>query len=51
MVILGMLTARGDLMDRVVGLELGTDDYLAKPFEPRELVARFNDPKLFCFQA
>lgn len=35
-----MLTARGDLMDRVVGLELGADDYLAKPFEPRELVAR-----------
>lgn len=35
-----MLTARGDPMDRVVGLELGADDYLAKPFEPRELVAR-----------
>jgi DNA-binding response OmpR family regulator len=35
-----MLTARGDLMDKVVGLELGADDYLAKPFEPRELVAR-----------
>ncbi len=35
-----MLTARGDLTDRVVGLELGADDYLAKPFEPRELVAR-----------
>jgi DNA-binding response OmpR family regulator len=35
-----MLTARGDLMDRVVGLELGADDYLSKPFEPRELVAR-----------
>ena len=35
-----MLTAKGDLMDRVVGLELGADDYLAKPFEPRELVAR-----------
>ena len=35
-----MLTARGDVMDRVVGLELGTDDYLPKPFEPRELVAR-----------
>ena len=35
-----MLTARGDLLDRVVGLELGADDYLAKPFEPRELVAR-----------
>jgi len=35
-----MLTARGDLMDKVVGLELGADDYLPKPFEPRELVAR-----------
>jgi DNA-binding response OmpR family regulator len=35
-----MLTAKGDLMDRVVGLELGADDYLPKPFEPRELVAR-----------
>ncbi len=35
-----MLTARGDVTDRVVGLELGADDYMAKPFEPRELVAR-----------
>ena len=35
-----MLTARGEVTDRVVGLELGADDYLAKPFEPRELVAR-----------
>ena len=37
-----MLTARGELMDRVVGLELGADDYLPKPFEPRELVARIH---------
>lgn len=35
-----MLTARGDPLDRVLGLEIGADDYLAKPFEPRELVAR-----------
>ncbi len=35
-----MLTARGDPFDRVLGLELGADDYLGKPFEPRELVAR-----------
>jgi len=35
-----MLTARGDPMDRVVGLELGADDYVPKPFEPRELLAR-----------
>jgi DNA-binding response OmpR family regulator len=35
-----MLTARGDVTDKIVGLELGADDYLAKPFEPRELVAR-----------
>lgn len=37
-----MLTARGEVMDRIVGLELGADDYLAKPFEPRELVARIH---------
>ncbi|NBX16688.1 MAG: DNA-binding response regulator [Proteobacteria bacterium] len=35
-----LLTARGDLTDKVLGLEMGADDYLAKPFEPRELVAR-----------
>ncbi len=34
-----MLTARGEVTDRIVGLELGADDYLPKPFEPRELVA------------
>ena len=38
-----MLTARGEVMDRVVGLELGDDDYLPKPFEPRELVARIQN--------
>jgi two-component system, OmpR family, response regulator len=37
-----MLTAQGDPISRVLGLELGADDYIAKPFEPRELVARIN---------
>lgn len=37
-----MLTARGESSDRVVGLELGADDYVVKPFDPRELVARIN---------
>ncbi|MCA9846325.1 MAG: response regulator, partial [Dehalococcoidia bacterium] len=35
-----LLTARGEAMDRIVGLEIGADDYVVKPFEPRELVAR-----------
>lgn len=38
-----MLTGRGEVMDRVVGLEMGADDYLPKPFEPRELVARIQN--------
>jgi DNA-binding response OmpR family regulator len=37
-----MLTAKGDVHDRIVGLEIGADDYLPKPFEPRELVARLH---------
>ncbi len=38
-----MLTARGEVMDRIVGIELGADDYLPKPFEPRELLARIQN--------
>ena len=38
-----MLTAHGEVTDRIVGLELGADDYLPKPFEPRELVARIHN--------
>jgi DNA-binding response OmpR family regulator len=45
-----MLTARGELADRIVGLELGADDYLAKPFEPRELVARIQSVLRRCRQ-
>ena len=39
-----MLTARGDPVDRVLGLEMGADDYLGRPFLPRELVARIAAP-------
>ena len=38
-----MLTARGEVTDRIVGLEIGADDYMPKPFEPRELVARIQN--------
>jgi two-component system OmpR family response regulator len=37
-----MLTARGDDIDRILGLEMGADDYISKPFNPRELLARIN---------
>src|SRR3954447_10765146 len=37
-----LLTARGDAVDRIVGLQIGADDYLPKPFDPRELVARIH---------
>ena len=37
-----MLTARGEISDRIVGLDLGADDYIPKPFEPRELLARIH---------
>ena len=40
-----MVTAASDIVDRVVGLEIGADDYIAKPFEPRELLARVNRPR------
>ena len=46
-----MLTARGEVADRIVGLELGADDYLAKPFEPRELVARIQSVLRRCRQS
>ena len=38
-----MLTARGEAIDRILGLEMGADDYMAKPFEPRELIARIRN--------
>ena len=43
-----MLTARGEISDRVVGLDLGADDYMPKPFEPRELLARIHSILSIC---
>jgi DNA-binding response OmpR family regulator len=45
-----MLTARGEVTDRIVGLEMGADDYIPKPFEPRELVARIQSVCRRCFE-